>query len=210
MKRWKPSLVGVVVVGVLLPMCLIGIGHAKDTKNSAIRQNKARKPITELTVAQLAPLKNKQRESLLSAFFVERTADERHLIKEFESAKQDEVRASLAYLIGVYRMQGAVKSLAKHITLDLGIRKHVKELLLGRYPVVHALVAIGKPSIPEMLRLVETTDKTSVRKQAVRVIRHIEGPEISRMIFEMRIKAETDETKKKRLQKGLSDLRKRL
>lgn len=82
-----------------------------------------------------------------------------------------------------------------------------KESILSDRPIAEALVRIGKPAVPEMLKVLVGSDDSIVRAEAVAVIRFVEGKEVSVFILESAIKKETDSSQKQRLQLALKELK---
>ncbi|MHC4529568.1 MAG: hypothetical protein ACYS29_16970, partial [Planctomycetota bacterium] len=80
-----------------------------------------------------------------------------------------------------------------------------KEALWDRYPVVEALIKIGKPSVRVMIHNIVSSNDKKVRDLSAKVIRYIEGREIGRIVLEKAAERQTDPAKKARL-KGALDL----
>jgi hypothetical protein len=101
-------------------------------------------------------------------------------------------------------MEGSVKVLSKYITFARDHEvPHGREPLWGRYPVVEALIKIGRPAIPIMIANLENSTDILVRELSARVIRYIEEPEIGKVIIEIAMKKQADAAKKKKLQASL-------
>jgi HEAT repeat protein len=84
---------------------------------------------------------------------------------------------------------------------DAELRK--AETPWDRYPAVEALIEIGNPSIRAMLAKLEATDDEHVRNLSARVIYHVEGPELSKIVVQLAIAQQNDPKKKKRLEAAL-------
>lgn len=118
-------------------------------------------------------------------------------------AVSPEVQYAAAYLLGLYRYAEAVNDLANAITLHAETIQQSKEARWGQFPVVEALIRIGEPSVRAMLANLETSDDANVRGLSARVIFFVEGPELSKIVVQNAVKAQTDPDKKKRLQDAL-------
>lgn len=122
----------------------------------------------------------------------------------FSENSESEVRLTSIYVLGEYRMKGAVKALIKHI--DYKAESILTHRLppWGQYPAVEALVKIGKPAVSEALKLIEEKEVQHIRELATRVVREVEGLEVGRFIIKQRIKKEENPEKRKRLQQALA------
>ena len=118
----------------------------------------------------------------------------------------DDINFSSAYLLGLYRFEQAAGNLARVIDLenkDADRHENRREPRWDRYPAVEALIRIGKPSVREVLRRLETSDDPHVRALSARVIFYVEGPEVSKLVIQTAIKAQSDPVKKQRLESAL-------
>lgn len=86
----------------------------------------------------------------------------------------DGARCSAAYLLGELRAGKAVPVLSAALVAD---RQRVEFPNLDRCgnPFLTALIEIGRPSIPEMLRNVGSSEDRRVRKQSLGVLLHTVG-----------------------------------
>ncbi|MDZ4821228.1 MAG: hypothetical protein SGJ20_19885 [Planctomycetota bacterium] len=111
-----------------------------------------------------------------------------------------EVRCAAAFLLGYYRDEDAVHSLGQHLTLEYKSDRLWKRLpRYGTYPAVEALVRIGKPSVREMLRILETSDDAHERALAARVIYYVEGDDLARLVVGFAAERQKDPAKKEKL-----------
>lgn len=111
-----------------------------------------------------------------------------------------------AYYLGELRIPEAVDALAAKIMLRLDTR-HIITLHLptiSSSPVVEALIKIGIPSIPAMIRNLAESDDNQVRDLSLKVIYRIEGDkDIVQLRLQKAMAAEKDSRKQARLQAAL-------
>jgi len=148
-----------------------------------------------------------EREDMVVALTKERFALQKELIRQLNSPKSKHHQISAAYLLGLYRMERAVRDLANVITLEAEVRRQEKEWLWNQYPVVEALVRIGRPAIPAMLENIEAGKGEKITELSVKVIRHVGTAAIAKMILEEAIAKEKDPTKMKNLRESLKYLK---
>ena len=80
--------------------------------------------------------------------------------------------------------------------------------ILG-HPAVEALIKIGNPSIPAVIRNLAESDDAKVRELSLKVLKSIDGDkDISQLRLQKAFKAETASQKQARLQAALKDLEK--
>jgi len=148
-----------------------------------------------------------EREAFLSDLEKERHAILEGLLVGLGS-EHEQIRFCSAYLLGHYRFNQAAGSLADVVTMENPeLTRNTREQRWGRYPAVEALIRLGKPSVPPMISNLETSDDEHVRGLSARVIYHVEGPELARIVVEMAITKQPDPVKKKRLETALSLLK---
>lgn len=159
-------------------------------------------------IAQMGSLDEKARMELLGELSKERSDVQSNLIYQLDNSRSKEVKFAAAFLLGFYRMEKSVYHLSRHITLENErVIASSKLPLWDRYPVVEALIRIGKPAVPEMLRTIETSEEEKVRDFSARVIRYVEGSEIGRIVIEKAMEKQTDPAKKARLKTALKYLK---
>jgi len=130
-------------------------------------------------IARMATLKDEERMELLGKLSRERSDIQGDLIHQLANSTSKDMKFAAAFLLGMYRMEQSVRELSKFITLESHHSIDWKrEPLWDRYPVVEALIRIGKPAIPEMIRNIETSEDKKVQELSARVIRYVEGAEI--------------------------------
>ena len=145
-----------------------------------------------------------ERESLLVNFTDEWQATKERLIQNLFS-EHEQTRFCAAYLLGLYRYADACGNLAKVIAMeneDYG-QQQSREPRWGQYPAVEALIHIGKPAIPAMLRNLETSDDEHVRGLSARVIHYVEGSELAKKVVQNAVAKQKNPEQKRRLESGL-------
>lgn len=155
------------------------------------------------TVQPLNQLEASGLDKQLSSFESERERIKSLLLTSLGSG-DPQVQYAAAYLLGFHRYSEAINDLAAVITLHNEETELNKRLpRWGEFPVVEALIRIGKPSVRAMLANLETSDDANVRGLSARVIFYVEGPDLSKIVVENAVNAQTDPDKKKRLQDAL-------
>ena len=154
-------------------------------------------------ISRLASLGNDERMRLLEQLSKDRSDLQAELISQLNGANPNEVNISVAYLLGLNRMEQSVRHLSRLITLEVDVRNHSREPMWDRYPVVEALIRIGSPAIPEMIKNIETSDDQKVRELSAKVIRYIDGPEIAKFRLEKATEKQTDPGKKAKLKAAM-------
>lgn len=117
-----------------------------------------------------------------------------------------------AYYLGELHSAEAVGTLNSNIALRLDVSRipinHLVEIDNSlRNPVVEALIKIGNPSIPAVIRNLAESDDVQVRKLSLQVLYRIDGDkDISQLRLQKALKAETDLQKQARLQAAIKAL----
>lgn len=158
-------------------------------------------------IKQLDGLDETQCEAALSKLSLRRAEMQRELITVLNTSHSESVEAASAYLIGLYRMDGAVKALAESIRLKTKNILQDRESLIGAYPAFDALIAIGSPSIPALIENLAESDDSLVRELSLRAVCRIDR---DNSIVEIRLNkalnAENDSGKQKRLHTAIRAL----
>jgi hypothetical protein len=115
----------------------------------------------------------------------------------------NDTKCVAAYLLGRERMVEGIDALVAQITLRHPPNLTDAEALLDEYPSVDALAQIGTPCIPKMLQLIGTTDDIKKRELSLRIIRVVEGKDVTQYVLTQAVGKETDAKKKDRLQAAL-------
>lgn len=97
----------------------------------------------------------------------------------------DQTRCAAAYLLGELRAIEAVPVLSKALEDPPGPKLFSD---ISRYdaPVLGALVKIGRPAVPAMIKNVETSDDLILRKRSLDVLSHVLGGK--RRLLELLVK----------------------
>jgi hypothetical protein len=118
-------------------------------------------------------------------------------------------QCSCAYYLGEMRASEAVDALAASITLELD----TTHILIGGIPLaaydpaMNALVKIGSPAIPALIRNLAESDDAKVRGLSLQVIYRIEGDkDIVQLRLQKAFAAEKDSQKQTRIQLALKAL----
>ena len=184
---------------VLLMFAVSLLGRAGETNNYGV--------VNQLKIIE--NLNDKERFNLLRTnnFYMRQMLET--LIVKFDSGDSDE-KCYVAYLLGNYRFPQAVNALAKNIALEDKIHPNQErgsEWFWDRYPVMEALIKIGNPSIPAVIRNLAESDDIKVRELSLKVLCHIEGDkDIVHLRLQKALAAEKDSPRQARLQSALKAL----
>ena len=124
-------------------------------------------------------------------------------------ATNDVVKCDAAYHLGEMGAKEAVDSLAAQITIRAPqIDPHSGTGFLGNNPAEDALIEIGTPSIPALIRNLTESDDEWVRNYSLEALWVIEGPDkdVARFRLQKALDAETDAAKKARLQLAIKQI----
>jgi HEAT repeat protein len=135
------------------------------------------------------------------------------LLDRFEDPKTPNCdQCSCAYYLGELRAPQAADVLAVSITLELDLKK----VLIGGVPLVaydpamNALIKIGSPSIPALIRNLTESDSAKVREASLKVLCRIEGEkDIVELRLQKALAAQNDGKKQARIRaaiKALADI----
>ena|SRR5271157_2306329 len=133
----------------------------------------------------------------------ERLSEE--LLKIFkESQSSNFERCAAAFYLGEIHASNAVDALASNITLSL---KRPTNRLTMRPPAIEALIKIGNPSIPAVIRNLADNADTQVRGFSLKVLYCIDGDrDIVQLRLQKAMAAQSDQQNKARLQLALKAL----
>jgi hypothetical protein len=126
----------------------------------------------------------------------------------------DIVKVDAAIVLGRYRATNAVPDLIEHLDLDsAGRPDHIifgsapfPESQEMNFPILAALMAIGKPAIPQCLDKITQTDDPITRKKCGWICNRVEGSEAAESRLKSLLEKETDTQKRARLEAALEDL----
>ncbi len=154
-------------------------------------------------------LTDKERETLLQDIGQNLRQTQETLLIALDSESKD-ARFYAAYLLGEYRFPRAADGLAQRITLEDKIRSTAQrshEWFWDRYPAMEALVKIGTPSIPALIRNLEQSDDVTIRDLSLKVLYRVEGDkEITTLRLQHALNMQKDPQKQTRLQSALKSL----
>ena len=146
------------------------------------------------------------RDNILSGVCGREILEER-LETKFKASHDIGVQMSIAYLLGRHRMENSAQMLAKHLDLTDHFYANNSQRLWGESSVVGALIRIGIPSIPFVIKNLATSDDKLVRERSLLILHAIEDREIAAIRLGRAIHDEQDPTRKTRLEAALAKLR---
>jgi hypothetical protein len=157
------------------------------------------------SLPRLASLSSIERMQVLERASTDRSDLQAALITQLrDHSNPKEVTISVAFLLGLHRMEQAVQDLSTHITLtNYPLAEDDRRPLIGEYPVVDALIRIGSPAIPEMIKNIETSDDRKVCELSAKVIRYVDGREIASFRLQKAMERQSDPGKKARLKAAM-------
>jgi hypothetical protein len=177
----------------------------------ALAQKGAQNPGIEkkAPTPRLASVGSAERMQLLERASRDRSDLQAALIGQLrDESNPKEVTICIAYLLGVHRMGETLPDLSKYIALtNYTLLEENRRPLLGECPVVDALIRIGDPAIPQMIKTVETSGDQRVRELSAKVIRYVDGPEIARFRLQKAIERQSDPAKKARLKAAMDGIK---
>lgn len=151
--------------------------------------------------------------TLVSTGFAHRQQIIQSLIKIIDNPQSTAyAKGCAAHYLGGMRALEAVDSLAAHITNSPPganpSRSAFHELAYGEFlPSVSALIKIGTPAIPAVIRNLAESDVEAVRGCSMIVLQSIDGDKsIVQLRLQKAFDAQTDATKKARLESALKSL----
>lgn len=195
---------------VIAASVILLIGWAGSDANAGGR--KGRKQVIEQEAVELMNkldvLDERSRMRLLSQVDEQRQELLGVLLKHLGTSSSKEVQTAAIYLIGRHRLSDGVSELIELIDFDAARQmQRGPRPLWHQYPAMEALITIGKPSVKPAVELLARDGSELRRNLAVKVIRYVEGPEVSEFILQRAEADERDATRKSRLNEGLSRLR---
>jgi HEAT repeat protein len=204
MNQYKTSLIKVMwhllIVNVLLS-CAFSRVFAAD-ENGAVAAMSVEAIVASVRSNNVATF-----EKVASDLYLERQRLCRELLSILKDAKSSNFqKCSAAYYLGEMRLPDAVSVLSTLVALrnesSYGIKTRLP--VMTDYPVVEALIKIGKASTVGMISNLENSSDPLVCDLSARVIRKVEGFELARIIVQNAIAKQTDAAKKARLQAAMS------
>lgn len=147
-------------------------------------------------------------DNIASKLITERACFRDQLLNVFKDAKSSRFnKCAAAYHLGEMRTPEAADALAADIKLNLGpmVVDHLS--ILMHTPAVDALIKIGSPSIPAVIRNLEENGDAKVRELSLKVLYRIDGDkDIVRLRLQKALNAQKDSQKQARLQAALKSL----
>jgi hypothetical protein len=132
------------------------------------------------------------------------------LLKIFQNqASSNHNQCAVAYYLGEMRAPQVVNALADKVTLafDSSRTPIFHFPIISGYPAMDALVKIGNPSIPAVIRNLEESEDAKVRELSLKVLYRIEGDkDIVQLRLQKALEVQQDSKKKARLQTALQAL----
>jgi hypothetical protein len=147
----------------------------------------------------------------LAEFLSSRQQFAKELLVVFDDPKSSDLShyAAACYL-GEIRFSDAADALAARIEFSFNSAKYPWYNFpadVSPYPVVGALIKIGNPSIPAVIRNLAESDNAKVRELSLQVLTRIDGDkDIVQLRLQKALKAEKDSQKQARLQAALKSL----
>ena len=158
---------------------------------------------------RFSSLTEKERKDLVRTNYSNLTQLSEVLTAKFGAGDENE-KSYAAYFLGEYRFPQAVNLLAKNISWEDKIRSNTErgsEWFWDRFPATQALVKIGNPAIPAVIRNLAESDDATFRRLSLSALYHIEGDkDIVQLRLQKALAAEKVSTKQVRLQSALKDL----
>jgi hypothetical protein len=152
-------------------------------------------------------------ESVSDKWDAERGSVIKELINIFKDSKSYPInRSAAAYYLAEMRVPEAVDVLAADITLQFEFVPPPGNLNGFRmkwhgYVAMEALIKIGNPSIPAVIRNLAKSDDAKVRELSLQVLTRVDGDkDIVQLRLQKVLKAEKDSQKQARLQVALKSL----
>lgn len=120
----------------------------------------------------------------------------------------DETRCAAAYLLGQLRAVEAVPVLSKALADPPGPWL-ITDSSRFDAPVWHALVRIGRPAVPAMIRNIETSDHRMLRIRSLGVLNHVLGGKrrLLELLDRLKKRAGDDKQKAARIEKAAERVR---
>ncbi|MBU1858224.1 MAG: hypothetical protein KKC28_14700 [Verrucomicrobia bacterium] len=109
----------------------------------------------------------------------------------------NEAKCAAAVLIGRCKIDKGLDMLSKNISLFDGSPDPIG---FETFPAKLALIRIGKPATPFMIKNLEESDNEVVRDLSAQVISAVEGSEGGRFVIEKAIEKQTDKDKRQKLE----------
>jgi len=159
------------------------------------------------TLLTLSHVKDGEVDKWISSVAGEMHARERLLLGRLRYETSERNIMAIAFLLGRYRTPEAAEPLSKYVSLKNPADNTPDGSLIGRHPVVSALIRIGEPSVPFMLKNLEASTDRLVILFSVRVLRYVRGYESAEVLIKECISGIKDTGQKTRLKVALKEMR---
>ena len=136
----------------------------------------------------------------------DRATFEAELLQQLRNPTSPEHRATVMYLIGLYRVEAAAPELAKQLIFKMDQIDPKRLPIWGTYPAVEALFRIGSHGIPPVLAQIEQSNDDLTIELGAKVVRTVYQQKIGRLIVDEAIASQPDMNKKMRLRRAKTAL----
>ena len=176
------------------------------TASISILAGEEKRPMEHLDT--LTKMTSKELVAFANDALVDRLSLERKLLDIVDGQSSNEVRCAVVFLLGKFRMAGAVDTLKGHIAMKSESQElNDKRPLWAELPTVQALINIGNPAVPKMLDLIQNSPDAKVRELAASVILHIETESVGEFILEKAMNGQANAEQKERLRVAIQFLK---
>ncbi len=192
---WSPAAIG-------LLFCVVA------TASGAVPAKNGASPVSAQNV--LAHLNATGKHSLQRCLYpltLRRRKLEMFLLSMAKSSKPD-VKASAIYLLGMYRIAGAVPRLIKDISFPYpqGIIKGLPLVIIGASPAANALTRIGMPSVKPIIAALQHGTQFRYRHTMVAILENVEGRPVARFRLKRAISEAPTAIEKSNLTAALAEI----
>ena len=164
------STVLIIMASLAAVVLVLGVAMGDNSKNEE-KENMS-------LIANLQSKNASTRDDAVDAFLKDRKNSIDGLIalvaQTGDKKYSDETRSAAAYLLGEIRAVEAVRALSRASANPLG---PMVGFDVSRYdaPIFTALVKIGRPAVPAMIKNLEETDNANIRHNSMFVLYHVLG-----------------------------------
>ena len=125
-----------------------------------------------------------------------------------DTRASDYQKCAVAYFLGEVHAETAVNDLVSNITLHVNTSAFSPWHVIAHWPsVTGALVKIGTPAIPALIKNLQESDDAKVVDFSLKVLYQIEGDkDVVQLRLQKALDAQQDATKKTRLQAAIKSL----
>ena len=186
-----------VIIAMLLVQSFVVMGGRRNEK------------LSEEHLAQLISKNYLEREKASQTVLESRRSVITELERIVKKFTVDDTRAGTAktaiVLLGKLRSSESVPLLSEKLDFEAFYKSTKRpQPPEDLYPCVGALSVIGKPSIPAMIKNIESHRDEKVRKLSAIVILNVEGHDLARVVVSKAMEKQKDPEKKANLEKSLA------